>query len=108
MKQPNNHVELGAILLNFLREFEDKKQNAFRLLNEGRIPRPAKAVEAEHIKLYEQQIEDFYRNKIPEKITDHPNDPFWKDEMSSNAKMIGWNDCVDTITAQFNKGDSDE
>ena len=48
--------KLDKILLEFLREFEDKKQRAFELLEQGRIPRPAEAVEAEHIKLATQSL----------------------------------------------------
>lgn len=34
---------------------------------------------------------------VPEKITDSPLDTFWKDEMSSNAKMTGFNEATDEM-----------
>lgn len=56
-KQKQSEIELDEILLEFLREFEDKKHKAFELLEQGKIPRPAKAVEAEHIKLARVKIQ---------------------------------------------------
>lgn len=39
--------------------------------------------------------------EVPEKITDNPNDPFWQDEMSSNAKMTGYNQAIDDMRAKL-------
>ena len=53
-----------------------------------------KRAEADKQALYTALVE-----QMPEKITDKPSDPFWKDEMSSNAKMNGYNQAIDQVDA---------
>ena len=48
--------DIEMVVVDSLREFEDKKHRAFELLDQGKIPRPAQAVEAEHAKLTTTQI----------------------------------------------------
>lgn len=51
-----------------------------------------------------RQIEDFYRNKIPEKRKGLPSYDGW-----SMSAINGYNQAIDEITAQFNsKGGNDE
>ena len=55
---------------------------------------------------YEQakrQIEDFYRNKIPERL-----ELEYEDSPEVQNKKLGYNKAVRDITAQFNSRGSDE
>lgn len=57
-----------------------------------------------------QYYADFYRNKIPKKkqLEGYESPWGWTITDEDKDSKQGWNDCVDTITAQFNRGDNDE
>lgn len=45
-----------------------------------------------------KQLQELVKECVPERIKDHPQDPFWEDGMSSNAKMTGYNQAIEDIT----------
>ena len=94
MKQPDNHVELGAILKEFweLAQSSPPYPWSYDLI----------ATKQARQKL-DQYYADFYRNKIPEKkIPENtPNEAY-------RGMIGGYNQAIDDITAQFSRGDNDE
>lgn len=111
MSKPDNNIGLGAILDKYAEYYFDQIEGfgSMHTLNKEEAIR---------------QIEDFYRNKIPEKSKDlylclpfeayeeppHLTNGVCEKHPIADGHSVysGYNKCVDDITAQFNsKGDND-
>ena len=98
--KPDNQIDgLGAILENLVRYIERGEHNG----------RPIHFI-GEYKQQIDQYYADFYRDKIPKKkqLEGYESPWGWTIPDEDKDSKQGWNDCVDTITAQFNRGDNDE